>query len=46
MNYGGIEVVRCSTLNWFGHLETMGGDKLTKRIYESGVNAEGVRRPL
>ncbi len=44
MNCGVVEVVKCNTLRWFGHLERMGGDKLTKRIYKSGVDAVGVRR--
>ncbi len=39
MNFGVVELVKCSTLKWFGHLERMGGDELTKRIYKSGVDA-------
>ncbi len=37
MNCGVVEVVKCSTLRWFGHLERMGGDELRKRIYKSGA---------
>ncbi len=43
MNCGVVEVVKHSTLRWFGYLERMGGDEMTKRIYKSGVDAVGVR---
>ncbi len=32
-------VVKCSTLRWFGHLERMRGDEMTKRVYKNGVDA-------
>ncbi len=38
-----VEVVKNSTLRWFGHLERMGGGELTKEIYKIGVDAVGVR---
>ncbi len=43
MNCGVVEVVKHSTLRWFGYLERMGGDEMTKRIYKSGVDAVGKR---
>ncbi len=44
MNCGVVEVVKRSTLTrWFDHVERMGRDELTKRIYTSGGDAVGVR---
>ena len=45
---GVVESVKRSTLRWFGHLERMDNDRLTKRVYSSSVpghNARG-RPPL
>ncbi len=39
INCGAVEVINCKTLIWFGHLERMEGDELTKRICKSGVDA-------
>ena len=38
-----IEKVKRSSLRWFGHVERMESDRLTKRVYESGVEGERVR---
>ncbi len=47
INCGVVEVVKCCTLGWFGHLKRMGSDELTNSIYKSGMDAVGVRgRPL
>ena len=44
---GVVEEVKRGTLRWFGHLERMGEEKMTKRVYKSDINAVGVRgRPL
>ena len=43
MNCGVVEVVKCNTLRWFGHLERMGENEMTRRIYKGGVDAVGVR---
>ncbi len=36
-----IEKMRSNTLRWFGHVERMESERLTKRVYASEV--EGVR---
>ena len=38
-----IEKVERNTLRWFGHVERMESDRLTKRVYESGVEGGRVR---
>ena len=41
---GVVESVKRSTLRWFGHVERMESDRLTKRVYQSsvpGINARG-----
>ncbi len=38
-----VEVVKRSILRWFGLLERMGGNELTKRIYKIEVDAVDVR---
>ncbi len=43
MNCGMVEEVKRSTLMWFGHLERMRREELTKRMYKSGVDTAGVR---
>ncbi len=43
MNCGVLEVVKCSTLRWSGHLERMRGDEIIKNIYMGGVDAVSVR---
>ncbi len=43
MNCGLVEVVKCRTFKWFGHLERMVGDELTKKIYKSRVDTVGVK---
>jgi len=42
MNCGVVEVVKHSTLRWFGHLERMGSE-MTRKIYNGRVDAAGVR---
>ncbi len=37
-----IEKMQRNTLRWFGHVERMESERLTKRVYDSEV--EGVRR--
>ncbi len=43
MSYGVVEVVKCSTLRWFGHLEGMGESELTRGICKSKIHAGNVR---
>ncbi len=45
MSCGVVEMVKCSTLRWFGHLERMNERELTKRIklYRSKIDAGNVR---
>ncbi len=38
-----VEMVKCCTLRWFGHLERMDERELTKRIYRSKTDAGNVR---
>ncbi len=40
---GVVEMVKCSTLRWFGHLERMNERELTKRIYRSKIDAGNMR---
>ncbi len=35
MSCGVVEMVKLSTLSWYGHLERMDERELTKRIYRS-----------
>lgn len=42
MNYGVLEVVKVSTLKWYGHLEKIGRNDVIKR-YKTGVDALGMR---
>ncbi len=44
MSCGVVEMVKRSTLRWFGHLERMDERELTKRIYRSITDAGNVRR--
>ncbi len=37
MSCGVVEMVKRSTLRWFGHLERMDERELTKRIYRSKI---------
>ncbi len=43
MSCGLVEMVKRSTLRWFGHLERMNKSELTKRIYKSRIDAGNVR---
>ncbi len=43
MSHGVVEMVKRSTLRWFGRLERMDKRKLTKRIYKSKTDAGNVR---
>ncbi len=43
MSCGVVEMVKRSTLRWFGHLERMDERELTKRIYRSKIDAGNVR---
>ncbi len=43
MSCGVVEMVKRSTLRWFGHLERMDKSELTKRIYKSNIDAGNVR---
>ena len=43
MKCGVVEMVKCSTLRWFGYMERMPGSEMTKRVYRSVVEAVGVR---
>ncbi len=43
MSSGVVEVAKCSTMRWFGHLERMDGTELTRRIYKSRTDAGNVR---
>ena len=38
-----VEAVGRKTLTWFGHMERMTDDRLTKRVYESEVEGVGRR---
>jgi len=38
-----LEYVERNTLRWFGHMERMTDDRLTKRVYESVVEGRGRR---
>ena len=38
-----VEVVKRSTLRWFGHMERMPGSEMTKRVYRSVVKAVAAR---
>ncbi len=40
---GVVEMVKRSTLRWFGHLERMNERELTKRIYRSKTDDGNVR---
>ncbi len=40
---GVVEMMKRSTLRWFGHLERMYERELTKRIYRSKIDAGNVR---
>jgi len=35
MSCGVVEMVKCSTLRWFGHLQRIGESEMTRRIYKS-----------
>lgn len=37
-----VEMVQRSTLRWLGHLEGMGRDELTRRIYINAINTVDV----
>ncbi len=43
MSCGVVEMVKCSTLRWSGHLERMDERELTKMIYRSKIDAGDVR---
>jgi len=43
MSCGVVEMVKRSTLRWFGHLERMGESELTRRIYKSRIDVGSVR---
>ncbi len=43
MSCGVVEMVKRSTLRWFGYLERMDERELTKRIYRSKIDAGNVR---
>ncbi len=43
MSCGVVEMVKRSTLRWFGHLERMDEREVTKRIYRSTIDAGNVR---
>ena len=43
MNCGVVEMVKRSTVRWFGHLERMGRSGMARRIYKDAVDAVGVR---
>ena len=44
---GVVETVKRSTLRWFGHLERMEDERLTKKVYRSSVPGPNARgRPL
>ena len=41
-----LESVKENTLRWFGHMERMGSERMTKRVYESEVEGQrGRGRP-
>ncbi len=43
MSCGVVEMVKRSTLRWFGHLERMDERELTKRVYRCKIDAGNVR---
>ena len=43
MKCGAVEWVKRNTLRWFGHMERMNENEMTKRVYRSEVDAVGVR---
>ncbi len=43
MSCGVVEMVKRSTLRWFGHLERMDERELTKKIYRSKIDVGNVR---
>ena len=43
MKCGVVEMVKRSTLRWFGHMERMPGSEMTKRVYRSVVKAVAAR---
>jgi len=43
MNCGVVEIVKHSTLRWFGHVERMSENGTKKRTYKSGKDAVGVK---
>ena len=43
MKCGAVEWVKRNTLRWFGHIERMDENEMTKRVYRSEVDAVGVR---
>ncbi len=43
MSCGVVEMVKRSTLRWFGHLERIGKRELTKKIYRSKIDNGNVR---
>ena len=43
MKCGVVEWVKRNTLRWFGHMERMDENEMTKRVYRSKVDAIGVR---
>ncbi len=44
MNCGVVEVVKCCTLRWFGHLERMGEDEMTKEDLQEWSGCCGCER--
>ena len=40
---GVVEWVKRNTLRWFGHVERMGEEELTKRVYKGEIGGTGVR---
>ncbi len=43
MSCGVAEVVKCSTVRWYGHLGRIGKSELRRRIYKSRIDAGNVR---
>ncbi len=43
MSCGVVEILKRSTLRWFGHLEKIDEKELTKRIHRSKIDAGNVR---
>ena len=38
MKCGVVELVKCNTLRWFGHIQRMDESVMTKRLYKSSID--------